>query len=138
MSFTIKYESGELQILPEEAVSSFCELMGVVCRRMKSMGEVDFNAGRVLFYDSKYRLIHYEDDMDMVEYDFVHVIIVDENMIDFCAIGPQHVIATWPWKMDAEGEAWLAHYPTEDEEHRAYQDAYQAGVEFVMEEMARR
>jgi hypothetical protein len=117
MSITIHFESYEPLVIPRISDVTFREVHNAIASYIPE--GVEFDMDRVMYYDRAYRNIDSHPE-ERVEVDFIHAIrIENENLMEFYYEGPQHVVATWPWQMDAEGEAWLAQNRLESAEQDA-------------------
>jgi hypothetical protein len=124
MSITLHFECYEPLIVPRTAEGvTFADLKASIAYHIPE--DVDCDMDWVMFYDQNYRNIDWKGD-DVVEMDFIHAIIIDnENLVDFYYEGPRHVVATWPWQMDTEGEEWLDQHLLElEQEREKYRDIF--------------
>ena len=129
MSITIHFESYEPLVIPRISDVTFGDVHDAVASCIPE--GVEFDMDRVMYYDSAYRNIDFNP-IDRVEVDFIYAIYIEnENLMDLYYDGPRHVVATWPWQMDAEGEAWLAQNLLERAEHKKQEPSRAEWVAFV-------
>ena len=106
-SITVHFESHEPLVIPRIAAVTFYDLHCAIAYHIPD--GVPFDMDCAMYYDREFRHIERHDMDEIVEVDFIHCILCNENLAEFFHEYPhRHVVATWPWQMDAEGEAWLA------------------------------
>jgi len=105
---TIAFEAGAFPLTQVTlSASTFRDLFHVI---LPAMGE-DFNPERIMFYDREYRRIHFHSDDDPVPHSFLHVIIINDNVVGI-AFDERYTeqTATWPWSLtEEEVEEYITH-----------------------------